>query len=254
MDPSTEGSLSKRLVSFVDYSNAAMLEEDVVLIRVGFLFIQYNRAKDYNVDNPVADKVTITEAYADDNFSYALAALAQGETYTYAGFDAVGNALIVQVCAMTVQEQQSSGGSTTTTPPPPLDYSVISIHVHDGVQESSCPPGTGQKSAAGVANVQLSDPVLNALSVGLICLFVLTLCRCLDRFCGVVVCCCCCCCRLPCRWRRCGKPWSHSAIATKSATAVDEEEEDNEESTDFAAVVVVHEEAPAERPPLVVAP
>lgn len=47
IDPWSGGSVYKRLVSFVEYKNVDMQDNDVVLIRIGraSLFLQYNRGK-----------------------------------------------------------------------------------------------------------------------------------------------------------------------------------------------------------------
>lgn len=189
-----------RLVGFVDYGNAAMLEHDVVLIRSGPLFLQYNRAKDYNIDNPVADRVTITEAYSDDSFSYSLAALAQGESYSYPNFDEAGNSLVVEVCTMFKE------------PLGVLDFADISIFVNDGKRESSCPPDTGHKSASQVSadkGLKFSDPVRTGLFIGLMCTFVLIMCTCLNLFC--VVC-----------SRKCGKPGSDSTKSVNDGEGLED--------------------------------
>ena len=63
------GPVEKRLVSFVHYSDSSdqMLDNDTVLIRIGSLYVQYNRAKSYNIDTDMPNTVTITHAIADDD-------------------------------------------------------------------------------------------------------------------------------------------------------------------------------------------
>jgi hypothetical protein len=122
------GPVEKRLVSFVHYcdDNDQLLRNDAVLIRIGSLYLQYNRAKNYNMDTDMPNTVTITHAIADDDVSDRLAALSAGETfeYMYSASSAYDSAnqnryLIVQVCSA-VQYNTSQ-----------IDYAMIRIYFRD---------------------------------------------------------------------------------------------------------------------------
>jgi hypothetical protein len=125
VDPVVEGTIHKRLVSFVHYGDEAMFHDDVVLIQVGNLYIQYNRAKDYNIDAQMPNTVTITEATSIDDVSDGLAALSAGENYTYANFNNSGNSLIVEVCKLLTFTSE-------------LDYGIVSIYLDNGEEQSAC--------------------------------------------------------------------------------------------------------------------
>jgi hypothetical protein len=127
---SQAGSVNRRrLVSFVEYSNPKMLPNDIVLIRCGSIYIQYNRAKGYNVDSSEANRVTVSEGFVDGDLSKRLASLASGEKYTYQNFEESGKALIVQVCTITIE---ISGV---------IDYADVRIYLDDGThsQNVTCP-------------------------------------------------------------------------------------------------------------------
>ena len=122
------GPVEKRLVSFVHYSdsNDQMLENDAVLIRIGNLYVQYNRAKSYNVDTEMPNTVTITHAIADDDVSDRLAALLEGEIFEYLySTSATSNSgntnryLVVQVCSA-VQYDAAQ-----------MDYATIRVYFSD---------------------------------------------------------------------------------------------------------------------------
>lgn len=104
-----------------------MFHDDVVLIKVGNLYIQYNKAKGYNMDADMPDLVTITEATSFDDVSDRLAALAEGERYAYASFDKFNNTLIIEVCSLL----PFSAGNQ-------MDYGIVSIYLDNGVQKSAC--------------------------------------------------------------------------------------------------------------------
>jgi hypothetical protein len=113
-----------RLVAFADYLNQDLEEDDAVLVRVGTLYVQYNRAKGYNAEsNANKDQVTITEAESDAQVSYHLAGLSAGDSYTYSNFDSSGYDLIIQVCDLAELS---------------FDYALLSIHLDDGSQTSVC--------------------------------------------------------------------------------------------------------------------
>jgi hypothetical protein len=112
-------------VSFVDYGNSALRTDDVVLLRVGNLYIQYNRAKGYNIDTASPDTVTITHALGDNEVSTALAALKPLESFSSPNFGKTGTALVIQVCEV-VKEAVGT-----------LDYATVNIHFEN--QKSLCP-------------------------------------------------------------------------------------------------------------------
>jgi hypothetical protein len=132
-----------RLVAFVDYLNQDLKEDDAVLIRVGNMYIQYNRAKGYNAEsNANQNEVTITEAEGNGEVSYALAGLTVGESYAYPDFDNSGYDLIIEVCDMVELS---------------FDFALLSIHLNDGRQTSVCDfPnsfGRNEEPAARVQNI-----------------------------------------------------------------------------------------------------
>jgi hypothetical protein len=201
------GSALYRLTSFVDYSLPSNVTstKPVVLIRVGAsLYIQYNRAKGYNRDTPVPNRVTITQAWSDLENASRVAALAAGEVHVQRNYTTADDntassttstgsvALVIQVCSM------------VRAPVGTMDYADISIHVDDGVHTSSCPPGqplrrrrrrrsTGNDD--GTTPVTAPQLILGALSVAdpvrtvfgiviLLCALVLC-CLCVDACCLV---------------------------------------------------------------------
>jgi Gametolysin peptidase M11 len=144
VDPTWESSRLLRLVTFVDYDKP-MNTNDVVLIRVGSYFIQYNRAKGINIDTGMnADTVTVT--YAEDavSDSQAIAGLSAGQTKLIADFKGSGYDLVVEVCefgstgensVVSTTRQVIFGQGTETSS---IDFAWVSIYLKDGVQESKC--------------------------------------------------------------------------------------------------------------------
>lgn len=78
----------------------------------------------------MADTVTVTQGNAHGGFSYRLAALGNGESFILSSVDLSSGLgsddLIVNVCSLTRE-------ATSV-----LDYAVLSIHVDDGIQQSTC--------------------------------------------------------------------------------------------------------------------
>ena len=128
------GPVVSNLVSFVDYGDADMQTNDLVLMRAGNLYLHYNRAKGYNSDTPSAyrDRVVVTESAGDLEVSNFIAALSKGQSYFYPNFSGF-NSLVIEVC------DQMTGS---------YDYATVSIYVEDGIQQSNC----------GAANLQLESP------------------------------------------------------------------------------------------------
>ena len=85
MDPVRSGSREIRLVAFTEYSNPIVPADDIMLLKMGNLYIQYNRAQSYNIETPDAykDRVTIVEASEYDGKSNMVAALTTGERYIH---------------------------------------------------------------------------------------------------------------------------------------------------------------------------
>jgi hypothetical protein len=115
------------VLSFVDYGNANAQANDMVLLRAGNLYLQYDRAKGYNSDalNAYRDRVVIAESPGDLEISNFVAALAKGQSVTYPNFNGV-DSLIIEVC------DQLTGS---------YDYAVVSLHMDDGTQKSQCRSG-----------------------------------------------------------------------------------------------------------------
>jgi hypothetical protein len=125
VDPFLQDYTFVRLVAFVDYGKSALRPADVVLIRVDDLFIQYNRAKDYNAETDEANSVTVTRFISDVEATSAVAALSGGEQYRYPNFQGSGRELVIEVCELTITEQ-------------PIDYAAVKVYLDKGVWHPSC--------------------------------------------------------------------------------------------------------------------
>jgi Gametolysin peptidase M11 len=144
VDPTLESSRLLRLVTFVDYDKP-MHTNDVVLIRVGSHFIQYNRAKGINIDTGMnADTVTITYAKDAASDSQAVAGLTAGQTTRVIDFKGTGYDLVIEVCefgstgensVISMARQAIFGQGTETSS---ADYAWVSIYLDDGLQKSKC--------------------------------------------------------------------------------------------------------------------
>ena len=132
-------------MAFVDYSSS---ENDTspVLINFRDLYIQFNRAKLYNVDTELPDTVTITQAYDTVTTSERLAALRVGERYDY-------KEAVFHICELTTDRT--------------IDFATLSIHSKS--QPSHCPPGSGRPV----------PPSSSVVQVDLISEFVVTLLGCI---------------------------------------------------------------------------
>jgi len=108
--------LEQRLIAFVHASDERLAENDVVLIKIGDWYLQYNRAKLYNVDTEEKDTVTITHAPSDGALSIRKASLTVGQTY-FEVVDASSDSLVVTVCATTVTNDDDV-----------IDYAVVRFH------------------------------------------------------------------------------------------------------------------------------
>ena len=152
VDLSSEGSVYKRLVAFVDYGDESLHHDDLVLIRVGNLYIQYNRAKGYNINSEKPNTVTITKAESDNDVSDSVAALLAGESYSYHNYDEDGNRLIIEVCSLHLD-------------PSGVDYGFVSIYHDDGEQTSSCGSAyTSKPTAAPTIRLLTAEPTAMPIS------------------------------------------------------------------------------------------
>jgi hypothetical protein len=163
------GIIQKRIVSFVEYSNPYLLHDDLILLKCGMLFLQYNRAKSYNVDASESDRVTISEGIADGAPSKRVASLGMGEKYNHPNFDGSGKELIIQVCQVT----KDLVGV--------IDYADIRVYVNDGSVISICPyvPEPNGKNdwipntfLSGIVNVQ--EPFRSVFSIFLFTFMIFT--------------------------------------------------------------------------------
>lgn len=116
-----------RVTAFVDYNVTP--PGDVVLIRVGNLYVQYNRARDFNEGtreyrNRAVIVSTPTTGSSKSTLEAALANNIAVSNYAYPNFDETGHDLVFNVC------NQVEG--------PRTDYIHLSIHLNDGVQSSTC--------------------------------------------------------------------------------------------------------------------
>jgi hypothetical protein len=132
LNPATQGPVGVNLVTFVDYGNPNMAQEDVVLIRIGSLFVQYSKAKGYNQDLSFEyqDKVIVTQALGDEEISDLKAVLSKGESFVY--WDEISaEGLVIEVCDIGEM---------------PFDYAALSIHLDDG-SPSACVQGLNADAA-----------------------------------------------------------------------------------------------------------
>jgi Gametolysin peptidase M11 len=167
----------QRLVSFVDYGNAAMDTNDFVLLRVSSLYIQYNRAKGYNGDTSEPDHVTVTEGFEDGGISVRIASLAEGEEFVIHNFDSSGKSLVIQVCIVTREKTGS------------LDFADIILYIDrdngpvpcSSDQNVQCPRKAG--SVWDRMLLQISEPVRSILFYALLIGIVIAI------FCFSLICC-----------------------------------------------------------------
>ena len=94
------GALALPLASFVDARQDDFPESASVLVRVGDLYLQYNKAKGYNIEtfDDQKDRVTVVLAQSEEHVSDLVAALLPTERYEHANFDGNGNSLIIEAC------------------------------------------------------------------------------------------------------------------------------------------------------------
>jgi hypothetical protein len=98
LNPVQDGSRLFKLATFVDYDKTG--SDDKVVINIGDVyFLQYNRAKSFNVHTEEKkDMVTVTEDAAGGSENRA--GLSVGERYEVSNFQNSGKTLVVEVCEM----------------------------------------------------------------------------------------------------------------------------------------------------------
>ena len=135
----------RRLVSFVDYNHDALMETDVVLIAIDDLYMQYDIPKGYNIDSLSRANVLITQANDTMSRSFAVANLSMGQSFTYRKISDSddSNEIVIEFC--------NTGFANDT-----LDYSIISIHLNDGTQQSTC-----QHAENGTLSSTPTSPILS---------------------------------------------------------------------------------------------
>ena len=135
-----------RLVAFVDYELADPSNNESVLLKIGeFLFVQYNRAKDFNAGTSrhQDEVVAVAGEGALTSSSVLLAGLGAGERYSWKG-------TTIQVCAL---------GSNPSTS---MDYAEVSVFPTGGT--STCtvaptsPPTSPTLPSAGASLMPNSPP------------------------------------------------------------------------------------------------
>ena len=141
------GALAAPLVAFVDASNIFLSESEAVVLKIGNLYVQFNRAKGYNSGTYVdqEDRVTVAYAESEENVSDLVAALEQNEIYTHPDFER-GADLVIEVCSI---DSEQLGD---------VDYALVSIHLNDGIHTSLCgDPTISDKTWTGKGYSWLSD-------------------------------------------------------------------------------------------------
>lgn len=129
------GAWAGRLVAFVDYDKT--VDTDAVVIKVGTLYVQYNRRRDFNAGTRENGNqaVIVSAPNTRSPQSNLLGGIAKEgstspwgnpvpSTFVSRNFEGTGHDLIFEVC-----DQVDDG---------PPDYIHLSIHLDDGVQSSMC--------------------------------------------------------------------------------------------------------------------
>jgi hypothetical protein len=124
-----QGAWAGHLVGVVEYDLADPANHKYIVVKVGKLYLQYNRAKDFNNQTGErADHVTIVHAEQDHGISTMIASVSATDTsvpsiYRYENFDGNGADLVIEAC------EQVEG---------PPDHARVSIFLDDGTQEQTC--------------------------------------------------------------------------------------------------------------------
>ena len=106
------GSWIGRLVAFVDFDSADPISNEFVILRVGeLLFVQYNRAKDFNAGTSLhQDEVVVVAGEGGlGSSSVLLAGLGTGEAYSW-------NGMTIEVCSLGFNPSRS------------MDYADIAVY------------------------------------------------------------------------------------------------------------------------------
>lgn len=142
-------------MSFVEYSNIDLERDDVVLLKLGDAYIQYNRAKAYNEHTDLPNTVTITES-RNGTASERLVALLRGHYYQYEYNESM---FTIQVCDLTQKR------------PGEIDYALIAAFPHG--DRSLCPNGFVRRPQpwsvlVDQAILQSSDPLLKTIGMSIV--------------------------------------------------------------------------------------
>ena len=160
-----------RLVTFVDYKKD-LEPNDVVLIKVGPYYLQYNRAKGMNVDTGLfADQVSITHAKDAQSDSTSIGGLGAGQLVSLPKFRNTGYDLVIEVCQFgTTGDDTSTAGLAKQfifgyTDDTVIDYAWVSIYLDNGRQQSQCgrigQQETYQPSSEPTSSPPTSKPTLS---------------------------------------------------------------------------------------------
>jgi hypothetical protein len=147
-----DGPVRQRLVAFVDYSKIQN-GDGVVLMQIGqTIFLQYNRAKDYNIDtiSSAKDRVTVVEAASDTDISNYLAGLKSGEYYSIKNFESSSASLVIKVCDMGEEGD--------------VDYATVEISLQIGAIRSQCSTIWGGMENSEISKA-LGFPTLGASGI-----------------------------------------------------------------------------------------
>jgi len=175
-----------RLVPFVDYDKT-FLETDAVVVRIGTLYVQYNRARGFNDGTRLLSNYAVIVSAPDEPLiaqsellsgviknGYKPRYLLTYDSYTFQNFNGTGHNLIFQVCDQYPTCLATSTSCEYNGSQFEPDYIHLSIHLDDGIQTSMCSvplgaitdapsssPTTSMKPTASVAPSSL--PTLSSV-------------------------------------------------------------------------------------------
>lgn len=146
----TEGSWGGNIAGLTSYD--VIRPEDYMLVNVGDLYLQFNRANKFNqFSKDFKNQVTIVRGTAPDQRSNLLGAVSQINEYLFAtehrveNFQGTGSDLVIEAC-----EQQYLAKISPDLP----DFVRVSIYLDNGEQSSECnrlqvapPPSEGPSSS-----------------------------------------------------------------------------------------------------------
>jgi hypothetical protein len=177
-----ESHATGKLLSFVDYQQqdqVATSPRAPVILRVGNLYIQYNAAKGYNIDEDesVRSRVTIVEAVDSDSISDLKAILGQGEVYVHQTGDGNGLPLVIEVCGLgiegsadlaTLSIRLDSSLSTATTNPcnnmDDNDFGRSDTKLQDAVTATKFEPISTKANVKSASPAETGVPLLSFTS------------------------------------------------------------------------------------------